>query len=99
MSFDAIERSGLMVINTCYLLHSRAASDGVKERLHTLIVYMEKWRPTFSAAGFYTVNRTCISSIFSSLVTYLVIVIQFNSMFNSPGTSNQAAVHTNVSLH
>ncbi|CAH2004723.1 unnamed protein product [Acanthoscelides obtectus] len=101
MSFDAIERSGAAVINTCYLLHSRAASENVMEHLRNLTVYTERWRPTFTAAGFYTVNRSCIPSIFSSLVTYLVIIIQFNVMFESPdkGQKDQNdALHGNKSL-
>nr|APC94332.1 gustatory receptor 2 [Pyrrhalta aenescens] len=78
MSCNSVETSGHSLIKTCYLLHESAELDVDKDHLMLLVKYVEEWRPIFSAAGFYDVNQASLSSIFSSIITYLVIAIQFN---------------------
>lgn len=78
MSCDALEASGKKVIKTCYILHESAEGRLVKDHLLQMAQYAEQWRPTLSAAGFYNVNQSTLSAIFEAIITYLVIIIQFN---------------------
>lgn len=78
MSCDALENSGKKVINTCYILHEGTDSRLVKDHLLQMAEYAEKWRPTLSAAGFYNINQSTLSAVFEAIITYLVIIIQFN---------------------
>uniref|UniRef100_A0A6P7G3L3 Gustatory and pheromone receptor 39a-like n=1 Tax=Diabrotica virgifera virgifera TaxID=50390 RepID=A0A6P7G3L3_DIAVI len=78
MSCNSVEVNGQSFIKTCYLLHETVEEQEEKDHLLLLAKYGQLWRPIFTAAGFYDVNQSSLSSIFSALITYLVIIIQFN---------------------
>ncbi|XP_018566104.1 gustatory and pheromone receptor 39a-like [Anoplophora glabripennis] len=78
ISCDGLEASGKKVIKTCYIMHESTESRLVKDHLLQMAQYAEQWRPTLSAAGFYNVNQSTLSAIFEAIITYLVIIIQFN---------------------
>uniref|UniRef100_A0A6P7G3H0 Gustatory receptor 2a n=1 Tax=Diabrotica virgifera virgifera TaxID=50390 RepID=A0A6P7G3H0_DIAVI len=83
MACDAVESSGNQIIKTCHILSETLQDADHKEHLLLLAKYAQHWRPVFSAAGFYDVNQSCLSSIFSAVVTYLVIIIQFNMVLTN----------------
>ncbi|KAJ8956682.1 hypothetical protein NQ318_014037 [Aromia moschata] len=78
ISCDRAEKSGLKVISTCYLLHESIGDRRVKDKLLQLVEYAQQWKPHFSAAGFYDVNQSTLTAIFEAVITYLVILIQFD---------------------
>ncbi|KAG5878404.1 hypothetical protein JTB14_029677 [Gonioctena quinquepunctata] len=67
------------------ILHESSENMLVRDQLMLLADYAEQWKPTFTAGGFYDVNQSCISSIFSAIITYLVIIIQFNMVLVDDG--------------
>ncbi|KAJ8976574.1 hypothetical protein NQ317_010737 [Molorchus minor] len=84
MSCDAAEKSGRELIKTCYLLYERVTDDGlVNEKLLEVADYAKEWRPIFSAAGFYDVNQSTLTSSLQALITYVVILIQFSLSLKS----------------
>nr|APC94333.1 gustatory receptor 3 [Pyrrhalta aenescens] len=82
MACDAVEKSGKRVIKTCYLFVEELKDAAKKEQLRLLARYAEQWCPVFSAAGFYDINQSCLTSIFSAILTYFVIIIQFNMVLS-----------------
>lgn len=83
ISCDHLERSGKSVINACYIMFEKQNNKEIKELFYTLAEYAEQWRPIFSAAGFFDVNQKCLNNLFSTVVTYLVVFIQFYMMLES----------------
>ncbi|KAJ8922949.1 hypothetical protein NQ315_001495 [Exocentrus adspersus] len=78
MSCNSVEVSGDKLVRTCYMLHEGCDSQPVKDQVMQLAEYAEQWKPNLSAAGFYNVNQSTLSAIFEAVITYLVIIIQFN---------------------
>ncbi|XP_018566101.1 uncharacterized protein LOC108907070 [Anoplophora glabripennis] len=89
MSFDSVETSGKKLIMTCYLLHESSESPLIKEHLLQLAKFAEEWKPTFSAAGFYTVNKLTLSSIFKATIKYLVALMQLNLAMADSSSSRE----------
>lgn len=50
-------------------------------------------RIKFTASGFFIVNYNMLFGFFSALITYLIILIQFNSLNKDP--SGLVATHGN----
>lgn len=78
MSCDAVEKASNQLSKTCYWLHEIIYDEEVKKQLLVLVKYEEEWNPTFSAGGFFNVNQSCLTTFFSSIFTYLVIIVQYN---------------------
>ncbi|XP_050518644.1 uncharacterized protein LOC126892869 [Diabrotica virgifera virgifera] len=78
MSCESVERIGKEIVNTCYQLREKEQDVEMKQQLLDLAIYTEQWKPTFSAAGFFDFNQRCLNVIFSSLINYLVIILQFD---------------------
>ncbi|KAG5878405.1 hypothetical protein JTB14_029678 [Gonioctena quinquepunctata] len=85
MACDSVEQSGKQIIKTCFILHESSENLLVRDQLMILATYAKQWKPTFTAGGFFDVNQSCISSIFSAIITYLVIIIQFNMVLVDDG--------------
>lgn len=79
MSCDAVEQTGDNCITTCYILQTKLRKSPLRSELLFLALYVEKLKPKFSAAGFYQVNQLILAGIFSVVITYAIICIQFNS--------------------
>ena len=60
----------------------------------TLIHKMEAEGP-FSALGFYEIQRSTLTSMFSTIITYLVIMVQFSTA-NEPRTNYPIQNITNI---
>nr|UTN00874.1 gustatory receptor [Semanotus bifasciatus] len=78
MCCNSVEVSGEKVAKTCLSLQNLAKSKRAEEQLLQFAQYAEEWKPIFSAAGFYHVNQLTLTSIFKTIITYLVILIQFD---------------------
>ncbi|CAG9812395.1 unnamed protein product [Phaedon cochleariae] len=98
MSCDSTEKSGQKIIKTCFHLHDHVENFTVKEKLLMLANYVKQWKPVFSAAGFYDIHQTTLSSIFSAFITYSVIIIQFNMVLVDENTNSTDATTTAVNL-
>ncbi|XP_072397544.1 uncharacterized protein [Diabrotica undecimpunctata] len=77
MSCDSIEKSGDNVITTCHRKLINLDKSPLRNDLQVMAKYMDKLRPTFTAAGFFQINQLILATIFTSITTYLIIIIQF----------------------
>lgn len=78
MSCDAVERSGNKILEKFVEISFTTYQESTRRELIFLVDIAEKWRPVFSAAGIFDINKSCLSKLFSSIVTYLVIIMQFH---------------------
>ena len=58
-----------------------------KEELDYYISEMEAETP-FTAWGFYSVDKTTLTELLSTVITYLLILIQFSPPLEDPNDSN-----------
>ncbi|XP_074035664.1 uncharacterized protein [Leptinotarsa decemlineata] len=98
MACESVEQSGKRIVKTCYSIHESVENTLVRQQLELLVQYAEQWKPRFSAGGFYDINQSCLSSIFSAIITYLVIIIQFNMVLvdekDEPPTEKNVTLKT-----
>lgn len=78
MFCDGVERSGRNVVKTCFLHQELLEKPSCKDELMLFARIIKELAPTFSAAGFFPVNQGVLSTLFSAVTTYLIIIIQFN---------------------
>lgn len=78
MSCDGVEQSGKKIVKTCFMYHDVMEKPSVKDELVLFVKFVKELAPTFSAAGFFQINQSVISTLFSAVTTYLIIIIQFN---------------------
>lgn len=71
-----MEESGKKIIRTCYDMHESLEDNELREELLILAGSLKQWRPTFSAAGFFDINRKTLPVLFWAIINYFVIVIQ-----------------------
>nr|CAI5826274.1 unnamed protein product [Callosobruchus analis] len=83
MSCDSVEDCGMEIVKSCYDLHHKAKYDLIKERLLLLLMYAKRWRPICSVAGICHMNKGLMVTVLSTVVTYFVVIIQFNSVVNT----------------
>ncbi|CAG9856259.1 unnamed protein product [Phyllotreta striolata] len=77
---DRIEKNIGKFVAVCYGFHQNIPDKWsiVREEMMNLGNYAEKTMPKCSAAGFFTLNRSTLGALFSSIATYLIVCIQFN---------------------
>ncbi|XP_018566102.1 gustatory receptor 68a-like [Anoplophora glabripennis] len=78
MACESVEKSGRSVVKNCYNLHGTEEDYQIKEQILLLVTYLKRWSPTFSAAGFFNVNQRTLPALVSAIVSYLVLVEQFD---------------------
>nr|WJJ63347.1 gustatory receptor 7 [Pachyrhinus yasumatsui] len=78
MACDSVEISGRNIQKTCLILYENCEKCETKEEFYRLENYVQGLCPEFSAAGFWHINQRVLSTLFSSVMTYLIIIIQFN---------------------
>lgn len=78
-SCHRVEQTGHQFINECYFVQESVPNQW-DVRIEILIAAKcaKNLKPIFSAAGMFDLNRGTICMVFSALMTYLIIVIQFN---------------------
>lgn len=78
MACENVQKAGKEIILNCYLYQDQIDSLEARQELLAFCDYAKHLIPTFSAAGFFTLNQHTLSSLFTALITYLIIIIQFN---------------------
>ncbi|KAG5882703.1 hypothetical protein JTB14_035706 [Gonioctena quinquepunctata] len=78
LSCDKVNKCNKKLITLCNLHAGNAKNPILKEKILTLGIYAENWKPTFSAAGFYDINIKSLSMIFSTLMSYVIVTLQFD---------------------
>ncbi|CAH1155007.1 unnamed protein product [Phaedon cochleariae] len=81
MSCDRLEKIGQNMVTTCYLYRNIFEKTTVTNEFVSLAEYTNNMIPTFSAAGFFQVNQQLMSTLISAIITYFIIIIQFNLRF------------------
>ena len=93
-SFNILQWNLISILFIFYIFRSSLAigEEAEKVQLNNLIYAIEKELP-FDALGLFNVDLTTLTSIFSSVMTYLVIMVQFNetekSKTDNSTTSNE----------
>lgn len=80
LTCDKVEKKGKKIVVACYTLQRNVFHYPLMEELIILGQYSKQLRPVITAAGFFTVNRSVLSSVASTLVTYLIICVQFQAL-------------------
>ncbi|XP_017776705.1 PREDICTED: gustatory receptor 68a-like [Nicrophorus vespilloides] len=66
----------------CYdILHSLPSNDQFKQTRNDIIELAEQAcnkAPTFTAAGFFTIDTSSLFALFGAVTSYLIVLIQFN---------------------
>ncbi|XP_076255988.1 uncharacterized protein LOC143193576 [Rhynchophorus ferrugineus] len=78
MACDSVVKSGHKITKLCYLLYEQSSGYERQETFINLAQFTQGLCPQFSAAGFWLVDQSILSTLFSSVITYLIIIIQFN---------------------
>uniref|UniRef100_A0A6P7H0N5 Gustatory receptor for bitter taste 66a-like n=1 Tax=Diabrotica virgifera virgifera TaxID=50390 RepID=A0A6P7H0N5_DIAVI len=76
-SSDKVSRAAENLITTCYLLHPNAEDQVLTEELTSLSRFMQDLFPEMSVAGWFTLNKSFVLVLISSLTSYIIIIIQF----------------------
>nr|ALR72586.1 putative gustatory receptor GR9 [Colaphellus bowringi] len=79
MSCDGVERCADRIVTTCYMNLDILEKSPIREEILSFTEYVEQLTPVFSAVGFFQVNQKVLSSLFSAVISYFIIIIQFNS--------------------
>lgn len=77
MSCDALETRGQQILGQLLQVHFNVCRDSINIDMLAVAAITEKWRP-ISKTPFFDINKSCLSKMFTSVVTYLVILIQFH---------------------
>ncbi|KAG5882706.1 hypothetical protein JTB14_035709 [Gonioctena quinquepunctata] len=77
LSCNKVDKCNKKLITLCNFHSGNAKNPILKEKILTLGIYAENWKLTFSAAGFYDVNIKSLSMIFSALMSYVIVTLQF----------------------
>ncbi|XP_050498885.1 uncharacterized protein LOC126879719 [Diabrotica virgifera virgifera] len=78
MSCDKVEMNARDFCTTCDLLQGEMDKCDLREELISLGYLTNQLQPKCSAAGFFTVNQLILGGLFSSVISYLIVSIQFN---------------------
>ncbi|KAJ8947251.1 hypothetical protein NQ314_008650 [Rhamnusium bicolor] len=78
MSCDGVEESGKKIVKTCFLYQEVLEKPWLKQDLILFAKFTKQLAPKFSAAGFFQINQSVLSTLFSAVITYLIIILQFN---------------------
>nr|CAI5845186.1 unnamed protein product [Callosobruchus analis] len=71
---NAITMSSLLFRRLPYFTGSRS----IRRELMTVAKSAKELIPSFSAGGFYQVNQYLLSSLFSTVTTYLIVIVQLS---------------------
>ncbi|XP_074028945.1 uncharacterized protein [Leptinotarsa decemlineata] len=78
MACNGVEKTGRNIVTICYLSHHVLEKSPIRDEILSFADFAEHLIPQFSAAGFFQVNQKVLSSVFSAVITYFIIIIQFN---------------------
>jgi gustatory receptor len=72
---DSVVKEREKILTASYRLQTRATRDD-QEQLWKFIAVIKDNVPEFSAAGFFSLNKSMILQILDSLITMLIVMIQ-----------------------
>lgn len=75
---ENIEQTGKRITISCYILYKHSGNPYISRELIALCLYVEKLSPHITAAHFFTLNRSLLSTLLSNIVSYLILVVQFS---------------------
>ncbi|XP_057654827.1 uncharacterized protein LOC130893069 [Diorhabda carinulata] len=78
MSCDKIEKENCSFIDRGYFLQSNLEKCVLRDELHYLVSWAAEIRPKCSAVGFFLVNQSILGALFSAMISYMIICVQFN---------------------
>ncbi|RZC41106.1 7tm 7 domain containing protein, partial [Asbolus verrucosus] len=79
MSCDSATRESKKIVMLCYKIQQHCVANSIERKeLIYLAEVTSASVPTFTAAGFFEINRNTFLGILSATTTYLIIIIQFN---------------------
>lgn len=64
----------------CFKLHTQVKDKSARDDLHLFENYVRKFPPVLTAADVFQLNQGLYSAFCSALVTYLIVLIQFNAV-------------------
>ncbi|XP_060533779.1 gustatory receptor 68a-like [Cylas formicarius] len=80
LSCDRAVKSCRNIHKTSHILYGSTTHMALKTKLLEVINFTAGLNPEFNASGFWIVNQKLLSAFFATLITYLIIVIQFNNL-------------------
>ncbi|KAJ8926356.1 hypothetical protein NQ314_021285 [Rhamnusium bicolor] len=78
MSCDDVDKNAKKITTTCYILQEGRIESSLRTELICLAEYTKELTPKFTAAGFFKIDQSTLATLFSAIITYLIICIQFN---------------------
>ncbi|CAG9854753.1 unnamed protein product [Phyllotreta striolata] len=78
LNYLYVEVLGRKIVTVCYEICEEETDKYMREELFEVASLAEHLRPRFDAAGFFPFNQNCLIMIFSSVINYLVIIIEFD---------------------
>jgi gustatory receptor len=77
---DSILDEHAQILSLVCKLEAQASSESgtfINEKLNFLIGHIVHLRPEFTAANFFSLDKTTLFSILYSITTFLVVIIQY----------------------
>lgn len=78
-SCTELEKIGENEVTFFYHLTDNKMKMEVRIELFLLGQYMKELKPTISAAGYFKINKSLLTTLISTVVSYLIICLQFNT--------------------
>lgn len=85
---EKIEQKHSDLLWECSRLQTEIKNEEVRKDLQNVENFIRNLPPVFTAAGFFRINQGLFSSLCSALVTYLIVIIQFNTVNVGFGNTN-----------
>lgn len=81
LNCDKLEKMGQDNVKTCYSLqeHIDMEQSALREELIFLSNFFREFYPNISVCDFFFFNKRLLSSLFSAIMSYIIIVIQFKT--------------------
>ncbi|KAJ8956567.1 hypothetical protein NQ317_012639 [Molorchus minor] len=79
MGCDRVEPSSKKNLKTYYLLQETVEISPQRNDIFFLPNYMKELAPKFSAFGFFDVNQRFLTGLFSTVTSYVIIIIQLRN--------------------
>ncbi|KAG5899310.1 hypothetical protein JTB14_029263 [Gonioctena quinquepunctata] len=80
ISCDTVEKSAKRLLKTSYLLQVNIEDDNIMEELISLSKVIGDLSPQFTALGLFRFNQQLIPAFFSTMTSYVIILLQFNAV-------------------
>ncbi|CAG9857843.1 unnamed protein product [Phyllotreta striolata] len=81
---ENVESESTKIIKSCYENQETLSGNRLESELMRFGEICGQLTPRFTVAGFFYFNKSVLSSVFSSILTYLIIIIQFDITLKKP---------------